>query len=147
MDAFQYRAGSAEDRKYVSRCVIKPVGILVFTEGYIFIPMHAFDTPVRTIESQYHFGIRVFKAGNQPDSFVFGIGNTPLSCMLSLSNDPDDGLNTWPSFTHVLAESLHWQYGGPSVINPTVADFWWGLPFLEGKNRRVKSRGDFLLEI
>ena len=93
MDAFQYRAGSAEDRKYVSRCVIKPVGILVFTEGYIFIPMHAFDTPVRTIESQYHFGIRVFKAGNQPDSFVFGIGNTPLSLAIwrSVGDQSDRG--------------------------------------------------------
>ena len=92
-------------------------------------------------------GSGFFKAGNQPDCFVFGVGNTPISYMLSLSNDPDNGLNTWPSFTQILAESHHWQNGDLSLVNPTVAGFWRGVPFLEGENRVVKSRGDFLLEI
>ena len=46
--------------KNVSRRVIKPVGVLVFTESHIFIPMHDFDTPVLAVESQYLYGIRFF---------------------------------------------------------------------------------------
>ena len=65
VDAVQYSAGSAEQCNNVSRRVIKPVVVvvvLVFTEGHIFIPfilMHGFDTPVRTVESQYPVGFRV----------------------------------------------------------------------------------------
>ena len=66
--------------------------------------------------------------------------------MFSLSIDPDDGLSAWPSFTYVLAESFRWQNGDLSVFNPTVAGFWWGMRFLEGENRLVKSRGDFHLD-
>ena len=95
MDAFQCRADCAEQRKNVSPRVIKPVGVLVVTEGHIFIQVHDFDTPVPTVESQYLDGIRFFDAGNQPDCFVFGVGNTPLSYMLSLSNDPDPSWHLW----------------------------------------------------
>ena len=45
-------APRAPPRKNVSRRVIKPVAVLVFTEDHIFIPMHDFDTPVRRVESQ-----------------------------------------------------------------------------------------------
>ena len=46
--------------KKVSRRVIKPVGLSVFTEEHIFIPMRDFDTQVRSVESQYSVGIKIF---------------------------------------------------------------------------------------
>ena len=67
--------------------------------------------------------------------------------MFSVSIDPDDGLNAWPSFTYVLAVSLRWQSGDLSLFNPTVVGFWWGMPFLDGENRPIKGPDDFLLEI
>ena len=56
--------------KNVSRRVIKPVGVLVFSENHIFIPMHDFDTPVPTVESQYLDGISFLRLViSQTDSF------------------------------------------------------------------------------
>ena len=46
--------------KKVSRRVIKPVGLSVFTEEHIFFPMRDFDTLVRSVESQYSVGIKIF---------------------------------------------------------------------------------------
>ena len=68
--------------------MIKPVGVLVFTEDHIFIPMHDFNTLVRPIESQHPVGIRVFKTANLPDSFIFGLGNVPFFHVFSLSIYP-----------------------------------------------------------
>ena len=56
--------------------------------------------------------------------------------MFSLSINPENGSNAWPSFTYVLAESLRGQNGDLSLFNPTVVGFWWGMLVIEGKTAR-----------
>ena len=103
---------------------------------------------VRPIECQRPVGIRVFKTANQPDSFIFGLGNVTFFHVFSLSINPDDRTNAWPSsFTHVLAESFRWQSGDLVLFNPTVVGFCPGMPFVERKNWHVKSGADFIAEI